>query len=206
MTSLLVIFRAFLYFFFVPSTLNLRKKFPVNQLIKKFWPKCSMDWAVWILQWTSYLGYFQKCVWFNILVGLMCQCTVKPVLSGHSNGRSNIGFQDRLLLYAGQMYCRKLHLSLRPLFCLFLSGRLRQVLLYSVIVGVSMDFKFRGVSVDWRATCISVDCVFKDVRQSVRLRGFQWVLCFGVFLWICGYGCFRGLGDTRCFNKNIYKC
>ena len=51
------------------------------------------------------------------------------------------GFQDHLLLNAGQKYCIMLqeqyyrpslsyHLSLRPLFCLFLSGRLRQVLLY----------------------------------------------------------------------------
>ena len=69
--------------------------------------------------------------------------TVKPVLCGPSNRRPKIGFQDRLSLNAGQKYCRMLswsilqyfqpslsyHLSLRPLFCLFLSGRLRQVLL-----------------------------------------------------------------------------
>ena len=45
-----------------------------------------------------------------------------------------IGFQDQLLLNAGQKYCRMLqgehrpslsyHLSLRSLFCLFLSGHL----------------------------------------------------------------------------------
>ena len=70
-------------------------------------------------------------------------CTVKPVLSGHSKRRKNFGFQDRLSLNAGQKYCRMLQesilqyfrpslrylLSLRPLFCLFLSGRLRRVLL-----------------------------------------------------------------------------
>ena len=70
--------------------------------------------------------------------------TVKPILSGHLKRRPKIGFQDRLSLNAGQKYCRKLHesilqyfrpslsyhLSLRLLFCLFLSGRLRQVLLY----------------------------------------------------------------------------
>ena len=69
--------------------------------------------------------------------------TVKPVLSGHSKRRPKIGFQDQLSLNAGQKYCRMLqqsileyfrpllsyHLSLRLLFCLFLSGRLRQVLL-----------------------------------------------------------------------------
>ena len=34
--------------------------------------------------------------------------TVKPVFSGHSKRRSNIGFQDRLSLYVGQKYCRML--------------------------------------------------------------------------------------------------
>ena len=37
-----------------------------------------------------------------------CFATVKPVLSGHSNRRSKIGFQDRFLLNAGQKYCRML--------------------------------------------------------------------------------------------------
>ena len=47
--------------------------------------------------------------------------------------RPKIGFQDRLSLNAGQKYCRMPHLalnnnqSLRPLFCLFLRGRLRQI-------------------------------------------------------------------------------
>ena len=72
--------------------------------------------------------------------------TVKPALSGHSKRRPKIGFQDLLSLNVGQKYCRMLqesilqyfqpslsyHLSLRPLFCQFLSGRLRQVLLYYV--------------------------------------------------------------------------
>ena len=54
-------------------------------------------------------------------------------------------FQGQLSIYAGQMYCRLLqrehsanfrpslsyHLSLISMFCLFLSGRLRQVLLYT---------------------------------------------------------------------------
>ena len=50
--------------------------------------------------------------------------------------RPNIGFQDRLSLNAGQnIYFQSslsYHLSScsRPLFCLFLSGRLRQVLLF----------------------------------------------------------------------------
>ena len=71
--------------------------------------------------------------------------TVKPVLSVNSKGRTKIGFQDRLSVNAGQKYCRMLqesilqyflpsiscHLSVRPLFCLFSSGCLRQVLLYT---------------------------------------------------------------------------
>ena len=70
--------------------------------------------------------------------------TVKPVSSGHSKRRPKIDFQDRLLLNAGWKYCRMLlesilqyfwpsftyHLSLSALFCLFLSGHFRQVLLY----------------------------------------------------------------------------
>ena len=38
MTSQLVIFRAFLFIFFVPPTLDLKKN-SVNKLIKKIWPK-----------------------------------------------------------------------------------------------------------------------------------------------------------------------
>ena len=37
--------------------------------------------------------------------------TVKPVLSSHSKRRPKIGFQDRLLLNAGQKYCRMLPLE-----------------------------------------------------------------------------------------------
>ena len=73
--------------------------------------------------------------------------TVKPVLSGHSKWRPKIGFQDRLSLNAGQKYCRMLqesilqyfrpsisyHMSLRPLFCQFLSGHLRQAHFLTVI-------------------------------------------------------------------------
>ena len=72
--------------------------------------------------------------------------TVKPVLSSCSKRRPKIVFQDGLLLNAGQKYCRMLqesilqyfrpslsyHLSFRSYFCLFLSGPLRQVLLYPI--------------------------------------------------------------------------
>ena len=72
--------------------------------------------------------------------------TIKPVLSGRSKRIPKLGFQGRLSLNAGQKYCRMLHesilqyfrpslsyhLSLRPLFCLFLSDHLRQVLLNTI--------------------------------------------------------------------------
>ena len=68
----------------------------------------------------------------------------KTCLKWPPSKRPKIGFQDRLLLKAGQKYCRMLqesilqyfwpslsyHLSLRPLFYLFLSGPFTQVLLY----------------------------------------------------------------------------
>ena len=92
------------------------------------------------------LNTFQMTLKFITLFLSMIHYTVKPVLRGHSKRRPKIGFQDRLSLNAGQKYCRMLkqsilqyfrpslsyHLSLRPLICLFLSGCLRQVLLYLV--------------------------------------------------------------------------
>ena len=70
--------------------------------------------------------------------------TVKTCVKQPLSKRPKIGFQDQLLLNAGQKYCRMLqesilqyfqpslsyHLSLRSLFCLFLSGHFTQVLLY----------------------------------------------------------------------------
>ena len=69
--------------------------------------------------------------------------TVKPVLSHHSKRRQKIGFKTdyRLMQVKSIAECSKgsilqnfrpslsYHLSLRSLFCLILSGRLRQVLL-----------------------------------------------------------------------------
>ena len=65
----------------------------------------------------------------------------KTCLKRPLSKRPQTGFQDRLLFNAGQKYCRILqyfrlslsyHLSLRSLFCLLLSGRFKQVLLYFV--------------------------------------------------------------------------
>ena len=69
--------------------------------------------------------------------------------------KTKIGFPDRLSLNAGQKYCRMLqesilqsfrlslsyHLSLRPLFYLFLSGNSRQVLLYIKYIEIIMQNK-----------------------------------------------------------------
>ena len=74
-------------------------------------------------------------------------CTVKPVLSGHSERTPKLVFNtDNRLMHVNSIAeCSKgsilqyfrpslsYHFPLRPLFCLFLSGRLRQVLLYYVI-------------------------------------------------------------------------
>ena len=91
---------------------------------------------------------------FVIFCEFLVTSTVKPVLSGHSKRRPKIGFQNGLLLNAGQKYCRMLswsilqyfqpslsyHLSLIPLFCLFLSGCLRQVLLYSKVFNIRHNY------------------------------------------------------------------
>ena len=75
-------------------------------------------------------------------------CLKRPLKKKIKNG-----FQDRLSLNAGQKYCRMLsrsilqyfrpslsyHLSSRTLFCLFLTGRLRQVLLQS-LTHISITF------------------------------------------------------------------
>ena len=78
------------------------------------------------------------------LVKLNILCTVKPVLSGHSKRRPKIVFKTdyRLMQVKSIAECSNgsilqyfrpslsHHLSLRSLFCLFLSGYLKQVLLY----------------------------------------------------------------------------
>ena len=72
------------------------------------------------------------CLYIVIIYITYSKTCVKRPLSK----RPQIGFQDKLSLNAGQKYCRMLqgeHLSLKSLFCLFLSGRFTQVLLYCVL-------------------------------------------------------------------------
>ena len=80
----------------------------------------------------------------QVLLYSYSQCTVKPVLSGHSKRRPKLVLKTdyRLMQVKSIAECSKgsilqyfrpslsYHLSLRSSFCLFLSGRLRQVLLY----------------------------------------------------------------------------
>ena len=79
-----------------------------------------------------------------LLLLIHCYIYSKTCLKRPLKKKTKNDFQDRLLLNAGQKYCRMLeesilpyfrpslsyHLSLRSLFCPFLNGRLRQVLLY----------------------------------------------------------------------------
>ena len=70
------------------------------------------------------------------------QYTVKPVLSSHSKRRPKLVFKTEYCLMQVKSIALlehsailsnfiKLPFSLRPSFCLFLSGRLRQVLLFN---------------------------------------------------------------------------
>ena len=83
-----------------------------------------------------------ECKWMSMSI---YQDTVWPVLSGHSKRtpkRAAFKTDNRLMQVKVIAECSKgsilqyfwpslsYHLSLRPLFCLFLSGRLKQVLLY----------------------------------------------------------------------------
>ena len=93
--------------------------------------------------------------------------TVKPVLSSHSKRIPKIVFQDHLLLNAGQKNCRMLQESIlqyfqpslelpfvvKTLFCLFSSGRLRQVLLYKK--GSRVNFYQRNVRLPGDLRCFS---------------------------------------------------
>ena len=98
---------------------------------------------LWIIRDEGVVPPGQENKLLEISLFIALKCTVKPVLSGQSKRRPKISLQDRLSLNAGQKYCRMLswsilqyfrpslsyHLSLRPLFCLFLSDCFRQVLL-----------------------------------------------------------------------------
>ena len=102
--------------------------------------------------------------WFTLIAFStpyqVVKSTVKPVLSGHSKRRPKLVFEtDYHLMQVKSIaecskrsilqYFRPLisyHLSLTSLFCLFLSGRLRQVLLY--LLKISVTFVTDEVSIN----------------------------------------------------------
>ena len=71
--------------------------------------KCS----AWLHNYNTVLSRNQRLL---ELLQVMHFYTVKPVLSGHSKTRPKIGFQDQLLLNAGQKYCRMLKGSILQYF------------------------------------------------------------------------------------------
>ena len=101
-------------------------------------PLSSLTFELLCQVWHSQLSLPQR----NTLNLMNSKSCLKQLLSK----RPQVDFQDQLSLNAGQKYCRMLQrehsaillpslsyqLSLRPLFCLFLSGRFTQVLPYIV--------------------------------------------------------------------------
>ena len=88
--------------------------------------------------------------------------TVKPVLSRHSNRRPKLVFKTnyRLMLVKNIAECSKgsilqyfrpslsYHMPVRSLFCLFVSGHLRQVLLY--IKKLVLVFSSKSIFSVWK--------------------------------------------------------
>ena len=98
------------------------------------------------------MSILSQCASFHKTLYVYSKTCVKQQLSNSQK----IGFQDQFLLNAGQMYCRcskgsilqnfrpslSYHLSLRSLFCLFLSGRFTQVLLYLYFLAIAMVISY----------------------------------------------------------------
>ena len=92
--------------------------------------------------------------------------TVKPVLSGHSKKDHKLVFMTNYRImqvkstaewqYFGPSL--SYHLSLRPLFCLYLRGRLKQVLLYLTTMCVTSNTTIvLGTCDVWDVICICLD-------------------------------------------------
>ena len=129
--------------------------------------------------------------------------TVKPVLSSHTKRRPKIGFQDRLSLDAGQMYCRMLQksilqyfrpslnyrLSLRPLFCLFLSGCLKQVLLYLLSKKYELNLLHANfnipASLDFRAGCNELNTYANLKGRFSRNKAPKMVAQLNLYICFC---------------------
>ena len=112
--------------------------------------------------------------------------TVKPVLSGHSERRPKLVFKTdyRLMQVKSIAECSKgsilqyfrpslsyhlpsYHLPLRPLFCLVLSSRLIQVLLY--LHGTVICSRTRKYSVLVSFSSQSTTCEYSNTKSSVAV-------------------------------------
>ena len=96
--------------------------------------------------------------------------------------KTKTDFLDRLSLNAGEKYCRMLQesilqyfqpslsyrLSLRPLFCLFLSGRLSQVLLY-MLGPKSIPQTYNKLSSQIAETLLTTVLAFRRVLEQEKL-------------------------------------
>ena len=124
--------------------------------------------------------------------------TVKPVLSGQSKRRPSISFQDRLSLNAGQKYCRmlqgehsairstfiKLPLAIKTFVFFFLSGCLRQVLLYRLqpMCELKQSISDDGVALqcdlcdNWYcASCMKIEkCIYESMNKCKESQGIVW--------------------------------
>ena len=89
----------------------------------------------------------------SVIKALHCKYTVKYVLSSHSKKDQKLVFKTKYLLMQSEVlqnaqeiilqYFRttlSYLLSFRPLLCLFLSGHLRQILLYLKYLPPKIDF------------------------------------------------------------------
>ena len=117
------------------------------------------------------------------LTGRFC-CTVKPVLSGHSKRRQKLVFKTNypLMQVKSIAECSKgsilqyfrpslsYHLSLRDLFCLFLSGCLRQVLLYWHVLYREFHYR-RFMCLKIKTThYITLQYVYVKVSKGAKIR------------------------------------
>ena len=123
--------------------------FEQNKARLQIYVHAIQDIEPFVHQWTFPYSLVKMvhCIYWGVTAYNFEKRTVKPVLSGHSNRTPKLVFNTnyRLMQVKSIAECSKgsilqyfwpsssYHLSLRSLFCLFLSGRLRQVLLYSVL-------------------------------------------------------------------------
>ena len=122
--------------------------------------------------------------------------TVKPVLSSHSKKRPNLVFNTdcRLMQVKSIAECSKgsilqyfrpslsYHLSLRSLFCLFLSGRLRQALLH--LLENHRLLRKQWIMIRWlqKPPDLDLHCFQKGIHSGSAGQGLSFHLCSKHFI------------------------